>query len=145
MEAKSWVGTPFHHQGRKKGLGVDCIGLIVGVANELGIKCEGGKLSTYDSTDYSNHPAPGQLESVMDKYFNKITKQELLDGDILMFRIKKYPQHVGFFVKLNDGRDGIIHAHRNPDKVVEHGLNNSWWNMFVQAYRFKDSRLKSNG
>jgi len=27
-EARSWIGTPYHHKGRVKGVGVDCGGLI---------------------------------------------------------------------------------------------------------------------
>ena len=37
-EAKTWLGTPFHHQGRLKGVGVDCAGVIVCVAKELKLK-----------------------------------------------------------------------------------------------------------
>ncbi len=35
--ARTWLGTPYHHQGRVKGAGVDCAGLSVGVAKELGL------------------------------------------------------------------------------------------------------------
>ena len=27
-DASEWIGTPYHHKGRKKGVGVDCGGLI---------------------------------------------------------------------------------------------------------------------
>lgn len=27
-DARSWIGTPYHHKGRVKGVGVDCGGLI---------------------------------------------------------------------------------------------------------------------
>ncbi|MBL0320066.1 MAG: hypothetical protein IPP74_12385 [Alphaproteobacteria bacterium] len=37
-QARTWLGTPFHHQARLKGKGCDCLGLIVGVADELGLK-----------------------------------------------------------------------------------------------------------
>ncbi len=30
--ARTWLGTPYHHQGRLKGVGVDCAGLLIGVA-----------------------------------------------------------------------------------------------------------------
>jgi hypothetical protein len=33
-QARTWIGTPFHHQGRLKGVGCDCLGLIVGVAED---------------------------------------------------------------------------------------------------------------
>lgn len=33
--ARSWIGTPYHHQASKKGVGCDCLGLIRGVYEEL--------------------------------------------------------------------------------------------------------------
>ena len=30
-EALSWVGTPYRHQGSRKGVGCDCLGLVLGV------------------------------------------------------------------------------------------------------------------
>lgn len=48
-EARSWVGTPFRHQARIKGLGVDCVGLLVGVGEVLG-------LEVYDQTGYGRQP-----------------------------------------------------------------------------------------
>jgi cell wall-associated NlpC family hydrolase len=33
--ARSWLGTPWRHQGRLKGIAVDCGGLIIGVGREL--------------------------------------------------------------------------------------------------------------
>ena len=31
-EARSWLGTPWHHQASLKGVGCDCIGFVRGVA-----------------------------------------------------------------------------------------------------------------
>ena len=30
-EARSWIGTPYHHRASTKGAGADCLGLIRGV------------------------------------------------------------------------------------------------------------------
>ena len=30
-EARSWLGTPYHHQASRKGAGADCLGLVRGV------------------------------------------------------------------------------------------------------------------
>ncbi|HEX3884738.1 MAG TPA: hydrolase [Stellaceae bacterium] len=35
-EAESWLGTPFHHQARIKGVGVDCGNFQLGVYEALG-------------------------------------------------------------------------------------------------------------
>ena len=36
-EARGWVGTPFHHAGRVKGAGVDCLMLLAEVYERAGI------------------------------------------------------------------------------------------------------------
>ncbi len=35
--AKTYIGTPFHHLGRIKDVGIDCVGIIICVAKELNI------------------------------------------------------------------------------------------------------------
>jgi hypothetical protein len=56
-EAKSWLGTQYHHQGRLKKSdthkgGVDCIGLVIGICANLGMN----EIVTADRTDYSPNP-----------------------------------------------------------------------------------------
>jgi hypothetical protein len=34
-EARSYIGTPFKHQGREKGVAIDCLGVVLGVAVAL--------------------------------------------------------------------------------------------------------------
>src|ERR1700726_3360245 len=36
-EAESWIGTPFHHAARIKGIGVDCLMLLAEVYERAGI------------------------------------------------------------------------------------------------------------
>lgn len=47
-KAREFIGTPYLHQGRVKGAGIDCCGLVIQVAKELG-------LSDYDLTGYSRY------------------------------------------------------------------------------------------
>ena len=34
-QARSWLGTPYHHQARLKGVGCDCLGLLRGLWRAL--------------------------------------------------------------------------------------------------------------
>ena len=36
-EARSWLGTPYHHMGRVKGAGVDCLMLLAEVYEKAGV------------------------------------------------------------------------------------------------------------
>ncbi len=58
-QARTWLGTKYHHQGRLKKSargfgGVDCIGLVIGIIDELGIQDgDGNSLVHADETNYS--------------------------------------------------------------------------------------------
>jgi NlpC/P60 family putative phage cell wall peptidase len=36
-EAQGWIGTPYHHMGRVKGVGVDCLTLLAEVFERAGV------------------------------------------------------------------------------------------------------------
>lgn len=40
-EARSWLGTPYHHHAMVKGAGVDCAMLLVAVYGAVGLLPEG--------------------------------------------------------------------------------------------------------
>ena len=47
--ARTWIGTPYHHQASIRGVGADCIGLVRGVYRELaGREAEGLPAYTRD-------------------------------------------------------------------------------------------------
>lgn len=120
--ARSWIGTPYHHQARLKGVGVDCIGLIVGVGRELGLQIE-------DTTDYARYPDGKTLGLELERQFIKTDVPRL--GDILLFRVTRLPQHVGICSPI-----GLIHAHMGVGRVVETGISKSWRDRMLGAYKF---------
>jgi NlpC/P60 family putative phage cell wall peptidase len=119
--ARGWLGTKFKHQGRVKGVGVDCIGLVAGVARELGIEFE-------DKLNYGRDPNGNELQSELERY---LTPCGIVVGAVALFRIEKQPQHVGIISDV-----GIIHAYAQSRKVVEHGLDAWWLERLVGCYRF---------
>ena len=125
--ARSWVGTKFHHQGRKKHVGVDCIGLIIGMAHEMGLTVE-------DRLDYARQPSGGQLEAALANYLQPC---DLKVGCVALFKIKNEPQHVGIVSDYGDGF-GLIHAYAQSRKVVEHGLDEFWEKRLVACYKFTE-------
>jgi NlpC/P60 family putative phage cell wall peptidase len=140
-EARSWIGTRFVHQGRvKKNAsnrgGCDCIGLVVGVADNVGIMYHGSKLSQYDRLDYAKMPDGTQLEEAFCIYLDRIKIDEIRPADILMFRFNKDPQHVGIIGDCGDDFS-LIHCYLQARKVVEHRLDEHWYNRIVAAFRFK--------
>ena len=122
--AREWIGTPFHHQGRVKGVGVDCIGLIVGCVQELGYP-------VIDSDGYGREPAHGILQKALSDQLE--LSSELKHGDIILFRFVKEPQHVAIYTKDNT----IIHAYSKVKKCIEHRLDASWSKRIVNKYQLK--------
>lgn len=140
--ARSWIGTRFHHQGRlkkdknDKG-GVDCIGFVLGVADELDIKYKGIKLNNFDRNDYPKVPIGNQLKEEFSKYLDEIDISSVKTGDILMFKFDITPQHVGIVAK--EGADcNIIHCYMQARGVVEHKLDECWQSRIVTAFKFLD-------
>lgn len=126
--ARAWLGTPFRHQGRCRGVGVDCIGLIVGVARDLGINAR-------DRTDYPRQPDGRSLEAALENQLLCLRPEEIRPADVLLMRIRHLPQHVGFLAEHGT----LIHAHSAAGRVVEMRLDERWWDRLVAAYRFPEA------
>jgi len=127
-KAREYLGTPFHHQGRLKGTGVDCIGLVSGVFKEL-------NLVSYDNVTYSRFPSGNLLMSELRKVFDEVQYEEVREGDILVFWFNprtKSPQHIG----IKSSR-GIIHTWAGVGKVVEHSINERWIKRILAVFRLK--------
>lgn len=138
--ARSWIGTRFHHQGRIKKSegnrgGCDCIGLLMGVANELDIYSKGIRVADCDQTGYARTPDGNYLYDELCKYLNEVPVEVASEGDIVLFRFEKEPQHVGFLSEL-EGRQSIIHCYMQARGVVEHHMDEYWQSMVVSAFRF---------
>lgn len=140
-QARSWLGTKFHHQGRikingKNKGGCDCIGLVVGVASELDLKSrDNGKcLIDFDRAGYAKMPDGKLLKDELDRHLIPVAVDEVQPGDLLLFKFEKEPQHVGI---VSDYKGlGIIHCYAQAREVVEHRLDEIWINRIVGAYRF---------
>ncbi len=123
-QARTWLNTPYHHQGRLKGVGVDCAGLIIGVAHELG-------LSQFDVDGYSARPDGDSLRRLCEQHMGRLAIDALQPGDVLLFQFDAHPGHLAF---LSDAQ-AILHAYLPRRRVVEHGLDAAWWRQVVGCYR----------
>lgn len=148
-QARTWLGTKYHHQGRlkksRKGPGgVDCVGLMVGVIDELGMQDgNNNPLSFYDETNYSMHPEKGRLVSSIQKHLREVSVEDMRIGDVLLFKFHTDPQHIGLLTNYPTGGFGVIHCNSSAGKVVEQPFSETWKRMLVHVYRFKTKQLKS--
>jgi cell wall-associated NlpC family hydrolase len=109
--ARTMLGVPFHHQGRNRTAGLDCIGLLVEAANLAGIKLR-------DVVAYTRRPFDGRLMRELTSQLDEIPLDEAKVGDVVAVALaNKEPHHV---VLLTDY--GIIHTDAHVSKVVETGF-----------------------
>jgi len=126
-KAREYLNTPFVHQARKKGIGVDCIGLIVGIAKEL-------ELFNYDHTVYKRYSDGTLLMEHMKKVFIPIAVEDRQPGDVIIYwvnHISKHPQHVGVMTDI-----GILHTYDKVKKVVETHTHYNWDERITHAFQW---------
>lgn len=128
VAARRWLGTSFHHQGRVRGVGVDCAGLVIGVARELG-------LMDFDVTGYGHRPDDQEMERLVRVHLAEIPLADAAPGDVLLLLIDGRPQHLGILTDI-----GLIHAYAPARKVVEHRIDEVWPARIRAAFRFPDPR-----
>jgi cell wall-associated NlpC family hydrolase len=124
-EARRWLETPFMHQGRVLGVGVDCVGVPIMVAQARG-------LSDFDIQAYGRQPNGSQMRAFLDANMDRVPMTDSAVGDLLLMRIERDPQHLAI---LTD--KGILHAHASVGRCVEHGIDDRWRRRIIAVYRFR--------
>jgi hypothetical protein len=133
-EARSWLGTPFKHQGRMKGVGCDCLGLLIGVAKALNLQGRGGqKLADLDNLGYGHFPDEGALRRGLENAL--YPAENLSAGCIVLMKIDGRAQHLGIVGNLESGGLSLIHTYAPHRKVVEHHLTEEWQEKMVAVFR----------
>lgn len=129
-QARTWVGTPWHHDARVKGVGVDCIGLVAGVFAELGVPVN-------DVRGYGRGDEFERMNRELEKY--GLLSHSFAPGHVLVFRncdhaVTPVYNHVGIFTG-----DGMIHAWNGGSAraVVEMPLSPFWESCLVAGYRYR--------
>lgn len=122
--ARACLGTPFHHQGRASGAGLDCIGLIVMALRAAGFTVQ-------DRTDYGRRPDGKSLVGALEAH-GAVARNEIRAGDILLFRYDRQPQHAA----LATGPDSMIHSFAPAGAVVETNIGAYWQRRLVGIYGF---------
>lgn len=137
--ARSWMGTPFAHQGRHKGQRVDCLGLVIETCREAGLLPALGLPATWDHVGYSRFPDQYGLVGHLDTYLAAVPRAQFHVGDVAVFHTASgLPAHLGF---VADGAQpySLIHAYgartTRLARVLEHRLGPGWLRHLHRVYR----------
>jgi len=135
LEARSWLGTRYQHQGRRKinvtdKGGVDCLGLVMGVAQTLQITDRQGQpFLQHDHRQYSKQPDGQVMMHCLREAMREVSREKMGEGDVLCLSIDGNAQHLAFCSRnpLHWGGEwGLIHAYAPAKMVVEHRLDEAW-------------------
>lgn len=130
--ARTWGGTPYHHQARLKGHGVDCAQLVIGVGLELGY------IDHYPAEymRYGRVARPDYMRARLTEFMDQIPESKAGPGDIIWMGWRKTaPIHLGIITNLHG--DGIIHAYAQDGKVVETALPKEFRLMADSYWRYR--------
>ena len=139
--ARSWLGTRFQHQGRVKRSvqhhgGCDCLGLLLGVAEELDLRSrDGSRLAALLIPAYGHAPDSHLLKAQLTHHLLEVSKEAVQSGDIGLFCIDGSARHLGIMAMYDADSYGLIHAYAPARRVVEHRMDAGWWQSLDAVYR----------
>lgn len=129
--ARTWIGTNYEHQHRVKGHAVDCVGLVIGVARELGLVAK-----DFDVEPYPRKPDGKTLLAQCARFMTPVPDEDVKPGHILVLEYRRDPQHMGILADYLHGGFSLIHAYGSLDgkgRVEE-------WNMAHNLRAFRPIR-----
>lgn len=141
FQARLWIGTRFRHQGRlrakpgEKG-GVDCIGLVIGVGQDLG-------LEIFDMPGYGRDPdLEGRLlKENCDRHLKRAPR--LAPGVIVLMEFGGFPRHMGILGDYPAGGLSLIHSYVEASGCVEHRLDEQWKARIIERYVYPTFELEA--
>lgn len=134
-EARAWLGTPYQHQQRLRGVAVDCVGLVIGVARALGL-CG----PAFDFGGYGRTPDGRSMLAECDAHMDRVARENIAPGHVLVLRYQHDPQHMAIAANYLHGGLSIVHALGTVDgkgKVIEQRLAPEILARLVQAYALR--------
>lgn len=131
--ARSWIGTPYHHQASVNGVGCDCLGLVRGIWREL-LGAEPAPTPPY-RPDWAEAGGAESLLAAARLHFAPLSDEAAQAGDVLLFRWRAHlpAKHCAILTGVRT----MIHAHDGA-AVAEVALTPWWSRHRAGAFRFPD-------
>lgn len=147
---RSWLGTPYHHRARLKGVGVDCGQLVIAA------HVEAGMVDNFDTgfytSDWHIHRDEDKYIAFVEAYLDRIDDSELSltdrlkvdanvtfdPGTVLVFRLGRTYSHGGIVTQW----PMFVHAYQ-PSAIVEEVdiLNTPMSRRPMRAYSYKTREM----
>lgn len=133
--ALSWVGTPYRHQGMRKGVGCDCLGLVIGVWREVYRRPP--PLPQPYARDWALEAGRDALLEAARRHCREKTIGEAAPGDLILFRWRRdvAASHAAILV---DRTGGFVHACEGHAVVVTRMVP-QWRRRLAGAFAFPET------
>lgn len=132
-EARTWLGTPFAHQQRRKGHGVDCIGVPTEVGRAFGLPgCEDVPFA------YTRAPNVREMQRELEARLDYVPFRDVKVADLLWLLGDAHgePQHLAIVVGAEPLK--VIHASLVRKAVIEHIADDTWLKTRLRAcFRYR--------
>lgn len=131
--ARSYVGTPYRHEGRWPGLGFDCAGPFIVAARTVAL------LPTeYDYLGYPEDPSARLYQDFFEDFprYMQEVPPPVRRGDVILMRLLHRAKHVAIVESVRPLR--LIHA-MPTQGVVLHEAGQHWESRIVNIFRFRES------
>lgn len=129
--ARSWIGTPYHHQASLRGVGADCLGLVRGVWRGL-YGCDPDVHVAY-SADWAETSGREAMLTGAARHLMAIDPATLAAGDVVVFRLR--PHTVAKHAGIMSGSTTMIHAMEGS--TASEVFLSAWWRRRIAgAFRF---------
>ncbi|EDX80363.1 putative phage cell wall peptidase, NlpC/P60 family [Brevundimonas sp. BAL3] len=130
-EARTWIGTPYHHQASLKGVGCDCLGLLRGVWREIvGEEPEAPPAYTRDWAEALGRET---LAEAAGRHLTPLDVTQARPGDVVLFALSDATPAKHCAILTAPGR--MIHAIETY-AVAEVALGPWWRRRLRYAFAF---------
>ena len=126
-EAHTWIGTPWKHNQKAKGHGVDCVNFLYEIASASGIE-----LPPMPKR-YKRNVVGDSISSYLAQTFRLISFTEIQKGDILVFQWGGVGHHVGIVADTMPCIS-FIHANNNLGFVLKQNLDTDFLARLIEQY-----------
>jgi NlpC/P60 family putative phage cell wall peptidase len=110
-EAHTWIGTPYHHHARIKGVGVDCVQLLCGVFEACGLVPHVD--TGFYPVDWHLHRSEELFVKALGPHATQLQPAApRAPGDVFLFRYGRTFSHGAIYVgDDSDGHGLLVHSY----------------------------------
>lgn len=110
----AWIGTPYHHRTRIRGVGTDCAMFVLEIFESLGL-IPHEPVPSY-RPDWSLHRSEGICETIIRRHARDVVVDEAKPGDVVLWKFGRSYSHAAIIMPPR--WPAIIHAFNEAGQVI---------------------------